>query len=266
MENNKHNEEYNNLQNKIKERKYEKRRKLDFEDGEKSVGMLDKIVSIINTHGMGKLIQAFFVFILMIFSIALYNAVDNTDLLEQLLYDKTTAHTIGSDIRIDIQPKISKTMTHMLYQTNSDRVSIIEMHNGKENPTNLPFLYCDMTYEETRDRIPLIADEYENMNMSKYMFPSYIYEHRFFIGSIEEIYDLDKKLALRLDGNDVKYVGIILVRTSVDIGFLMVSYQGVPTLTRDEIYAHLSYYAQEIGTYLDYEKQKEIKDKKSLWK
>ena len=101
--------------------------------------------------------------------------------------------------------------------------------------------------------------------MSKYTFPSYIYEHRFFIGSIEEIYNLDKKLALRLDGNDVKYVGIILVRTSVDIGFLMVSYNQIPELTRDDIYAHLSYYAQEIGSYLDYEKQKELKDRKSLW-
>ena len=260
-----YNEEYNNLQKKIKEKKYEKRRKLDFDDGTKSVGMLDKVVNLINTHGMGKVMQGFFVIVLMILSIMLYNASDNVDLLEQVISKKVEQHEIGSDIRMDINPKINKTMTHMLYEMEGDRVSVIEMHNGKENPTNLPFIFCDMTYEETRGKIPYISEEYDNMNMSKFTFPSFIYENRFFIGSIEDIYSIDKKLALRLDSNEVKYVGIILIRTSVDIGFLMVSYNDVPTLTKDEIYADLSYYVQEIGTYLDYSKQLELKRRKSIW-
>ena len=152
----------------------------------------------------------------------------------------------------------------MLYEMNGDRASILEMHNGKENPTSLPFIYCDMTYEETRGEIPYISDEYENMNMSKFTFPSYVYEHRFFIGSVEEMMVIDKKLAMRLDMNNVNYVGIIIIRTTVDIGFLMISYENVPNLSRDEIYASLSYYVQEIGTYLDYGKQIELKEKR-VW-
>jgi hypothetical protein len=97
-----------------------------------------------------------------------------------------------------------------------------------------------MTYEETRGKIPYIADEYEDMNMSKYTFPQYLYDHRTFIGTIDEIYEIDKKLALRLDANSIKYVGIILIRTTTDIGFLMVSYTHEPSKTREEIYAELN--------------------------
>ena len=51
---------------------------------------------------------------------------------------------------------------------NADRVSVLEMHNGKENPTSLPFLYCDMTYEETRDHVPYVAEEYEDFSTNVY--------------------------------------------------------------------------------------------------
>ena len=265
METTEFNEEYDNLQSKIdKNRKYKKRRVLDYEDGEKTINWLDKTVNIINTYGMGKVLQAFVIVLMSIFSVMLYNAVDNIDLIEKFLSSESVKHTTGSEIRIDVNPKIMKTLTKMVYTMEGDRVSIIEMHNGKENPTNLPFIYCDMTYEETRDRVPYISEEYENMNMSKFTFPSYVYEHRFFIGSVEEMMVIDKKLAMRLDMNNVNYVGIIIIRTTVDIGFLMISYENVPNLSRDEIYASLSYYVQEIGTYLDYGKQIELKEKR-VW-
>ena len=245
-------------------RKYKKRRTLDFEDGEKTVGWLGRIVELINQHGFAKIMQALFVAIMIICSVMLFNAMDNIDLIEKVLVEQTESHTTGSQIRSDVNPKITKTLTHMLYEMNGDRASILEMHNGKENPTSLPFIYCDMTYEETRGKILYVSDEYENMNMSKFTFPDYLYRNRVFIGTIDEIYSIDKKLAMRLETNDVKYAGIIIIRTTVDIGFLMISYTDTPTLSREEIYAKLTYYVQELGIYLDYGKQMEIKERQ-LW-
>mgnify|MGYP003443931270 FL=1 len=51
-----------------------------------------------------------------------------------------------------------------------------------------------------------------------------------------------------------------MIRTNIDIGFLMLSYMEIPTKSNDLILAELSYYVQEIGTYLDYAKQVEIKN------
>ena len=143
-------------------------------------------------------------------------------------------------------------MTKLLYELNADRVSIMEMHNGKENPTNLPFIYCDMTYEETRDMIPYIADEYEDLNMSKYTFPAYVFKKRYFVGTIDELYEIDRKLATRLEANKIGYFGIVVLRNEKEIGYLMVSFENKPDNLEDhDIHVALSDYAQQLSFLLD---------------
>ena len=248
------------------------RRQLDYGESGQMVGWLERLANVIHTYGMKTVIQAFIVVVGMVLLLLTVNALDNRRTVDKIIAEteeiltnqnKTAEddHTKGTLIRREVTPKINKTIVKMLYELQADRTCILEMHNGKENPTALPFDFCDMTYEETRGRLPYIADEYEDLNMSKFTFPDYLYEHRVFIGSIEEIYNIDKKLAMRLELNDVKYVGIILIRTNIDIGFLMVSYTTTPPIDKDVIYGELSYYVQEIGTYLDYLKQLEQKTK-----
>ena len=250
------------LQERVKENKTIKRKTLDMGDGGKVVNWFERMVQIVDTYGIKTITLTFLLIASFIGLIMFANAIENQHVIEKWLSNDNTTHTIGADIRKEINPKVIKTMTKLLYKMEADRVSILEMHNGKENPTALPFTYCDMTYEESMDRIPYISEEYVDLNMSKFTFPSYLYDHRYFIGSVEEIYSIDKKLAMRLDANNVKYCGLILIRTNIDIGFLMLSYLDIPNKSNDLILAELSYYVQEIGTYLDYAKQVELKNNK----
>lgn len=250
------------LQERVKENKTIKRKTLDMGDGGKVVNWFERMVQIVDTYGIKTITLTFLLIASFIGLIMFANAIENQHVIEKWLSNDNTTHTIGADIRKEINPKVIKTMTKLLYKMEADRVSILEMHNGKENPTALAFTYCDMTYEETMDRIPYISEEYVDLNMSKFTFPSYLYDHRYFIGSVEEIYSIDKKLAMRLDANNIKYCGIILIRTNIDIGFLMLSYLDIPNKSNDLILAELSYYVQEIGTYLDYAKQVELKNNK----
>ena len=248
------------LEERVKESKTVKRRSFDMDDGGKVVNWFERMVQIVDTYGIKTIILTFLLIASLIGLVMFANAIENQHVIEKWLSSDNTTHAIGADIRKEINPKVTKTMTKLLYKMEADRVSILEMHNGKENPTALPFIYCDMTYEETMDRIPYISEEYVDLNMSKFTFPSYLYDHRYFIGSVEEIYSIDKKLAMRLDANNVKYCGVILIRTNIDIGFLMLSYMDKPNKSNDLILAELSYYVQEIGTYLDYAKQVELKN------
>lgn len=242
------------------------RRKLDYGESGQMVGWIERLANVIYTYGMGTVIKALLVVVVVIMLLMTVNALDNRRTVDEILtqtevlikdhFDKPDEdHTRGTIIRREVTPKINKTIVKMLYELEADRTCVIEMHNGKENPTSLPFDFCDMTYEETRGKIPYIAEEYEDMNMSKFTFPEYLYNKRVFIGTIEELYGIDKKLAMRLELNNIEYIGVILIRTNVDIGFLMVSYTHKPTLTKDKINNELTYYVQEIGTYLDYIKQ-----------
>lgn len=235
------------------------RRAIDTDSGDKIVGWFESVVRIVHKYGMKTICFTFLTVTAFIALIMFAHALDNQQIIEKWLVGKEQEHVIGNNIRKEVNPKVTKSMTKLLYKMNADRVCVLEMHNGKENPTSLPFIYCDMTYEETKDSISYISEEYVDLNMSKYTFPEYLYKHRYFIGDVDKIYSIDKKLALRLEANGVEYCGIILLRTNIDIGFLMISFLHKPTLSDDNILAELSYYVQEIGSYLDYAKQLEYK-------
>lgn len=231
------------------------------EDGNKVMSWVTSIMELISNYGFKKLFQALGFIIIVVMSFIVIRAITEQEIVDKMLAEKITIHNEGTEIRTRINPEVNNLLTRMIYEMDCDRAIALEMHNGKENPTGLPFLYCDANYEETRDRTPYVGDEYINLNMSKYSFPTYLYEHTYYIGSVEDLYAIDKKLAMRLEANETKYIAVILMRTTVDIGFLMISYVEPPTHTRQEILSKLTYYVQEIGVYLDYNIQIDKKKK-----
>lgn len=235
------------------------RQTMTMDDGGKIVGWFERIVKIVHTYGIKTICLTFLTVASFITLLMFANAVNNQKIIEKWLIGQNEEHVLGNDIRKEINPKVTTAMLKLLYKLDGDRVCVLEMHNGKENPTSLPFIYCDMTYEETKENVMYISEEYSDLNMSKFSFPSYLYKNRYFIGDVNMIYEIDKKLALRLEANNVKYCGIILIRTNIDIGFLMISFLEKPTKEDSIILAELSYYVQEIGSYLDYAKQMEGK-------
>lgn len=235
------------------------RKNLDYEDGGRIVSWYDSLVRLISEHGMTRMLQAFILIVISVFFLMFANALNNEEIIEKWLSTENVLHAEGTNIRTEISPKVNKSLLKLMYELDADRVCILEMHNGKENPTSLPFIYCDMTYEHTKGRIPYVSDEYDDLNMAKFTFPYYIYEHKYFIGSIEEIFEIDKRLAMRLELNGTKYAGIIIIRGTDDIGFLMVSFLDKPELTDEFIRSKLIYSVQEVGAYLDYHVQKERK-------
>lgn len=219
---------------------------------------VEHVLILIQGYGFKRIFQALLLITTCVIGIMVINAIRDEDLIKKMIIKSEEIHDDASKVRKEVDPKIGKTLTRMLYSMDGDRVSILEMHNGKENPTSLPFLYCDMTYEETKENIPYVAEEYENLNMSKFQFPSYLYENKVFYGSIDEVIEIDKKLGMRLEMNNVKYIGMVLIRTNTDIGFVTISWIDEPQMSKDVIIADLTYYVQELGTYLDYGQYQKI--------
>lgn len=256
MENeNKATNEYSQLQQRVTDSSSRPKHILTMEDRSGAIGWCERVVKLVDTYGMKKIFLALLTVASFLALLMFANAIDNQQVIEKWLAKQETEHSIGSEIRKDVNPKVTSALVRMLYRLNADRVSVMEMHNGKENPASLPFIYCDMTYEETKENVPYISEEYVDLNMSKYSFPSYLYKHRYFIGTVKEIYKIDKKLALRLEANGVAYCGMMLIRTNIDIGFLIVSYYNAENKVPNEILAELTYSVQEIGKYLDYTNQ-----------
>lgn len=190
---------------------------------------LERTTKLIAKYGIFRVIGAIVVIALfgMVLGLFVYQKPLITEMLEKQRIEESKEHSASMQLRLNhINPQIDAILLKLLIDTGSDRVFVVEMHNGSNNPTGLPFVYGELTYEQVVDpNIPLIAEEYGVFNLSRFSFVNYIYKNKLFKGDISELNKIDHKLATRMGQNDVKYSYIIsLTGSSVNIGFLGVSY------------------------------------------
>lgn len=135
---------------------------------------------------------------------------------------------INMKIRDAVTPKINYELKKILYSSNASRAVIFELHNGKENATNLPFRYVDMSYEVINDNeknVNYISDDFQNVPLTHYQIPYYVAEHQVFIGDVEDARLIDPRFAKTMESIGGQYVsGVILKSRGHNIGFLCLFY------------------------------------------
>lgn len=229
----------------------------------KLIRMYEHFLGLLDSFGFKRVLQSFLFFFLIFIGNILITALNNEAIMSNISDAISHEHYENMDIRNEVSPQINNLLMSLVTYSQADRAFVMEMHNGKENPTKLAFVYCDMTYEEINpnSQLDYVYYEYENVNMSKYAFISYLHENRMFVGSVEELSKIDKKLAVRLSVNDIKYCGFITITSGVDIGFLGLSYlSDTPPVSKEFIQKKLMDYVQLISPKLDLKKQKELKE------
>jgi hypothetical protein len=193
------------------------------------LGLLERTVKLIAKYGIFRVFSGLAVLIMFGLTLGLF--INQEKIVNRFIDDKnkkeTEEHSNRMELRLNqINPQVDAILLKLLIETGANRVFVIEMHNGSNNPTGLPFVYGEITYEQIIDpQTPPIADEYGTINMSRYSFADNIYRNGIFKGSIEELSKIDTKLANRMQQNDVKYVYMTtLTGTNTTIGFLGMSY------------------------------------------
>lgn len=251
-----------------------KRRKMVDDDSDERaamsgpLGWVEKIILLSERFGVKKLLQAVFFIIIFIAADFVYNALQSDNVVKSVIEtinkQEREEHDEGSNVRGYVSPKINETLVKLVYELHADRAFVIEMHNGKENASSLPFVYLDMTYEEIREdeNVKYVQTHFENININNYTMPWYLSENVYFIGGIDEMKKIDKRFAVRFEDEGGGYCGLILVRSNgINIGFLGVSYKNShPEVTDGTIHNKLAKYVQDISSLLDLNKAKNIKE------
>ena len=162
-------------------------------------------------------------------------------------------HSTLVEERFKVGPLISNELKNLLINLNADRAAILEMHNGTNNPSGLPFIYGDMVYEETTPNVGFASDEFKNFNIAKLPFVAIHYKEKTWIGSISEIEKDDQYLAAKLKVVNALYNSfIILEGINGPLGFLVVSFNDEHKHPgKAKIIAELNHSSQIISTLLD---------------
>lgn len=162
------------------------------------------------------------------------------------------AHDRAVEKRYANSPKIDKIMSEVLYKYGADRVCIVEMHNGTKNVAGLPFIYGEMTYEVCREGVLPVDADYTQFNLSRLSFPTFMFEHNAFCGSMNEVNRIDDKFAERLLVNNSTYLcGYTLHGSTNVIGYFGVIWCGGAPEETNQLMKDLAVYAQKLAILLD---------------
>ena len=212
----------------------------------------DYFLSIRMKYGWRELIRgAIYIFVVVSLGTIMYNMKDiNPIEMMRVLKKQEEVHL---SIRSQVSLMVQKELTKLLIEVEATRASIVEFHNGRENATDLPFVYGDFTYEEVcSDTIAEVGPDFENLPLSRYKAPTYLMEHRYFIGKIEDFSEIDYKMACRIVPDGTKYLMIgTISNRDTDIGLLIVSFNYVPDYTTRQLYEIMMKYIAIFSIQLD---------------
>lgn len=106
----------------------------------------------------------------------------------------------------------------------ADRVILLTYHNTMQSLAGVPFIYLTAENEVIGDGVAPVAEGYERVKTSLYPFVSYLNKEGYFCGNIEDLRTIDKALAYRMEGNDVRHFAAMNIEGEQPLGVLFITY------------------------------------------
>lgn len=226
---------------------------------DEQLGFLERTVKLVEKYGLLKIFKALLV--LAIFIYILYSGANIDKVIERITreaiqteqVERTEAHDRALLVRQSIKPTIDNLLQNTLISMKADRAFVMEMHNGTNNTAGLPFIYGEMTYESVAEGVTHIDEDYQNINLSRFNLPLHVVKTHLWVGSIEELKEIDPKFANRLAANDVTYLAVAIIHgVKNELGFFGLTYcNGDTPKSTKEITVKLMEATQKLSTLLD---------------
>lgn len=197
--------------------------------------ILEKVKNFTDKHGVVSTFNTMLItVILVIFGYVIYHPEAILDRVQDIVQER---HEDGMRVRLNADPYIRTELKDLRLSLQADRTFIVEAHNGGSNLASLPFLYVDMTYEETGVGVPPLMGAYRNLSLQKYSFFQEIYSETYWFGHIDELKEVDELFYLTVKGDGVNYIGLLVLygKNSV-IGAIGVEYCDEPKVSKSMIH------------------------------
>ena len=188
-----------------------------------NVNFFEKAVQVVDKYGSWKVFQAIIYLGLFLFIIFYIPAITKatvervtTESINSADKDKETKHLENLELRKEMQPQIYAILGTFLEKTRADRAFIVELHNGSNNLNGVPFLHGSVTYDKSREGLEPIDEDYQNLSLARFSMSTYLHANYNYIGSVEKLSTIDKKLSAKLVSNDVKYIAVMTLHNGTN--------------------------------------------------
>ena len=180
-----------------------------------------------------------------------YTAISQGFIFESYQTKLDKDHKKSVEFRMKSTPIIINYLNSLAIETNAHRAFIMEYHNGKSNSTGLQWQFADLTF--SNDNTDHNMYNYVDMSLTDSPHTLYLHRNTFFVGSIEELRIVDKKLSLRMESNDYVYVAMMMIygKNLEPIGYLALSFRETPNKDTNCLNSIMHKYITGITPYLD---------------
>lgn len=210
---------------------------------------ISQMADAVANHGLWRIIKG-------TIALAFALIVLNIALNPEIIFDKFTQYTEqvereNVEYRRSVDPIIRGELKELVYDVNATRACVMEFHNGTSNFSSLGFLYAAMTYEETREGEPSVSRIYNEISLSLFNISNIMYQSGYWFGSIEDLALIDPSLAEGISQSGTKWVAALLLESSRELGFLILSFDSIPD-NQQEIGRQIRRVGVSIASKLDY--------------
>ena len=179
-----------------------------------------------------------------------YLAINPTYLIEKYEEMQKKEHTVDLHKRFDNSKELTAELSILMNKLHADRAFFIEYHNSIKSLEGAPFAYGSMNFEETADGVDYMGDAYTNFSLAKYKLVNHLYENLLYVGDVEGIEPIDKRLYLKLVSDGIKQIALIEVEgVDAPLGILGVTWSKHDVMKdyKDSIKKELRSYSVKIA-------------------
>ena len=193
---------------------------------DKGLGVFERLVTFFKKYSVWEVLKTLILSVLIGYTIYLSL---NPDIIFKA-YEKwrSDEHTEAIHNSMKNSVLIQNELETLRERVGADRVLLLSYHNTTASLVGVPYIFLTAEAESIASGIHPVAEGYERVKTSLYPFVNYLNRETYFSGDIEELRDIDKSLAYRMEGNDVQHFAAMNIEGEQPLGVLFITYTYEP--------------------------------------
>lgn len=189
---------------------------------DKGLGVFERLVNFFGQHSVWEILKTLFLSVLIGYTI--YLSLNPDIIFSAYEKWKKTEHTEAIENSMKNSVLIQNELETLRERVGADRVLLLSYHNTTSSLVGVPYIFLTAEAESIGSGTHPVAEGYERVKTSLYPFVNYLNRETYFCGDIEELRNIDKALAYRLEGNDVRHFAAMNIEGEQPLGVLFISY------------------------------------------
>lgn len=195
---------------------------MNIDNTERGIGFFERILALVDKYKIKHFFKAALIILLIAGVVGFIK--NPTYIIEKIEDIKRKEHTERVEMAMKNSQLIQYEIDALREKTDASRVILLTFHNQKQTLQGVPYIYLTAQNESIDYNIAPVAEKYESLKCSLYPFVNYIIQNEYFSGDIEALATIDKSLAYRMMGNDVKHTAMLNIEGDGLLGVLVVTY------------------------------------------